>query len=70
MSALGKRSEDEVAYMLEFNEDKTQIRLTLFAGRPVNAQEFLQALSVYIEDFEESPIDAFGLASDIVDDRH
>lgn len=70
MSALGKKSDEEVAYMLEYNEEKTQMRLTLFSGRPVDAKEFLQALSVYIEDFNENPEQIYYYGSDLVDDRH
>ena len=70
MSGLGRKNADEVAYMLEFNDDKTQVRLTLFTGAPIKAIEYLQALSVYIEDFADSPESCFQFASDLPDERH
>jgi hypothetical protein len=70
MSIRGKKSDDEVAYMLEFNDDKTQIRLTFFSGRKVTAKEFIQALAVYIEDFSDNPEGCFSFGSALDDERH
>lgn len=70
MGYLNKKSQDEVAYLLEFNEDKTQIRLTLFSGRTVKSFEFLQALSAYIEDFIDEPKKIFDNACEMIDERH
>lgn len=70
MGWAGKKKEDEVAYILEFNEDQTNLRLTLISGRPVSGEEFLQALSAYIEDFTDSPQDLFSDAIPMSNDRH
>ena len=70
MSGLGKKREDEVAYLLEYNDDQTQMRLTLFSGTKVNAEMFLQALSVYVDDFTEDPNQIFRDACEMEDGRH
>ena len=50
MSSLGKTDPDSVAYVLEFDDDKTKVRLTLISGESIDAELFLQALAVYVED--------------------
>jgi len=70
MGYLGKKKENEVAYILEFNEDQTQIRLTLISGTKVTGKDFLQALSTYIDDFLEHPEALFNDGVPLKDERH
>jgi hypothetical protein len=55
MSGLGKPKEDEVAYMLEVDDDSMRWRITLFSGRSCNLEEFVQAMETFCADARENP---------------
>jgi hypothetical protein len=70
MGWAGKKKDDEVAYILEYNEDQTNVRLTLISGRQISGEDFLQALNAYVEDFIERPESLFLDGIEMADERH
>lgn len=59
MAKLAKKNPDEVAYMIEVDDDNERIRLTLVSGSAINPEMFLQALLALVEDYEDKPGDLF-----------
>lgn len=65
MSSLGKRNPQEVAYLLEVDEDSLRYRLTFFTGEAATLDDYLQALQTFIDDAIDDPESIHIFESDI-----
>lgn len=70
MSSLGKRSKDEVAYLLELNDDNTQITFRVYSGSSMTAEMFLHVLNDYVAEHADCPNQIFDEACEMIDERH
>ena len=70
MSKLGKPKDDELAYMLEVDDDELRVRLTLFSGVKLNPRDYILALEAFVTDYKDSPEHLFDDACEMPDDRH
>lgn len=52
-------NEDECIYYLQYNEEMTQIMLTIQAQREITPEEYMMALQCFINDVHEHPQNLF-----------
>jgi len=55
MSTRFKKNADEVAYLLECDEDMYRFRLTLISGGEITPQMFINALVAFVDDHIHEP---------------
>ena len=70
MSALGKKDEEQVAWLIEISDDFTRFNLHLYSGRALNATDFVYSLFQLLEDYKDDPEQLFVEYSQMQDDRH
>ena len=70
MSSLGKPDPEQVAFLVEMDEDELRVRLTLYSGERLSARDFVAALSVFVEDYRENPDELFEESVEFADERH
>ena len=70
MSALGKKDEDRMLWMLEVDDDFTKFTLRLFAGRKMDGTDFLYSLFDLLEEYKEDPDMIFYEYTKMREDRH
>jgi hypothetical protein len=60
---------DECVYYLSYNEDMTQIMLSVSAARPITPEEYMMALTAFVNDVEQYPdklfVEDFDFESDM-----
>lgn len=51
--------EDALTFYLQYNEDMTQIMLTVNAKKPITPEEYINAVSEFINEVSEHPQNLF-----------
>lgn len=55
MSTRFKKKEDEVAFMVECDQDMLRFRLTILSGAEITPQLFINSLVIFVDDYIDNP---------------
>lgn len=69
MSTRMKKKPDELAYMIEMDDEKLRVRLTLISGMAMTSEMFLKALLTFVNDYRDNPEKVFQESIAMLDDE-
>jgi len=61
------KDEDEVGYLMSYNEAKTRVTLHIIAPEPMDTETYLQCLAIYLDDLQKDPKRIFDPDTSIIE---